>query len=139
MRVRRTGSFVLAASLEQVMPLFTAEGERAWAPGWDPSYPDSSVHEAGLVWTTAGPPLTTWVTVQADDSQVRYARVAEGDSAGTVTVSCRAVDGGTEVTVSYDLTPLSPAGEERLSTFEASYDEMLEHWHRHTTAALPTT
>ena len=136
MRVQLTGSFILPAPIEQVMPLFTAEGERAWAPGWDPTYADSSVHEVGQVWTTDGPPATTWVTVQADNTCVRYARVAVDDSAGLVTVSCAPSTDSTTVTVSYDLSALSPAGEQRLSTFASSYDDMLEHWRQHTTHAL---
>ena len=136
MRVQLTGSFTLAAPLDRVMPLFTAEGERAWAPGWEPTYADRDVHEVGQVWTTAGPPLTTWVTVQADETAVRYARVAEGESAGIVTVSCAPTDAGTEVTVSYDLSALSPAGAERLPQFASSYEQMLEHWRQHTSQAL---
>src|SRR3954452_14570729 len=139
MRVQLTGSFTLPASVERVMPLFTAEGERAWAPGWEPSYADSDVHEVGQVWTTTGPPETTWVTVQADDTCVRYARVALGNSAGIVTVTCRASAAGTDVTTSYDMTALSTAGEKRLAEFASSYDEMLEQWRLHTTAALGST
>src|SRR4051812_39197219 len=114
------------------MPLFTAEGERAWAAGWEPSYPDSSAHEGGQVWTTTGPPETTWVTVQADETCVRYARVAPDASAGIVTVTCRATAEGTEVTTSYDMTALSAEGEKRLAEFASAYDEMLEHWRIHT-------
>src|SRR3954462_9980080 len=124
MRVTLTGSFTLPAPVDRVMPLFTAEGERAWAPGWEPSYADSSAHEVGQVWTTTGPPETTWVTVEADDARVRYARVAAGYSAGIVTVTCRASDDGTEVTTSYDMTALSPEGERRLAEFASAYDEM---------------
>ncbi|MDX6198140.1 MAG: hypothetical protein QOJ79_1291 [Actinomycetota bacterium] len=80
MRVERTGSFLLPTTIQQVRPLFTAEGERAWAPGWDPEWPDPEhLHEVGEVWSTSGPPATTWITVQADDDGVRYARVAPGD------------------------------------------------------------
>jgi hypothetical protein len=136
MRVQLSGSFTLPATLDRVMPLFTAEGERAWAPGWEPTYADSSEHEIGQVWTTAGPPETTWVTIQADDDCVRYARLAPGYSAGIVTVACRAHADGTEVTTSYDMSALSPAGEKRLAEFASAYDEMLEHWRLHTTAAL---
>jgi hypothetical protein len=32
MRVRLTGSFVLVGKRDAVLPLFTAEGERRWAP-----------------------------------------------------------------------------------------------------------
>jgi hypothetical protein len=135
-RVQLTGSFVLPAPLADVMPLFTAEGERAWAPGWEPAYADSPTHEVGQVWTTAGPPETTWVTVRADTDSVRYARVALGDSAGLVTVSCAPDAAGTRVTVAYDLSALSPAGEARLAEFASSYDAMLEHWRHHTSSAL---
>jgi hypothetical protein len=136
-RVERTGSFTLAAAIERVRPLFTAEGERAWAPGWDPVWADAEhLHEVGEVWTTSGPPATTWVTVQADEACVRYARVAPGDSAGIVAVSFQAVPEGTRVTVAYDLSPLSEEGAIRLTAFEAAYDDMIEHWRLHTSAAL---
>ena len=83
MRIELSGSFELAAPIERVMPLFTAEGERLWAPGWDPVWPDAEhTHEPGEVWTTTGPPSTTWVTVDAGADRVRYARAAVGDSAG---------------------------------------------------------
>jgi hypothetical protein len=139
MRIELTGSFELAAPSDRVMPLFTAEGERLWAPGWDPEWADvEHTHEPGEVWTTSGPPLTTWVTVDAGPDRVRYARVAPGDSAGTVAVACTAHTEGTTVTVSYDLTALSPNGETRLTAFEASYAEMLEHWRAFTSKQLGT-
>ena len=127
----------MPASVERVRPLFTAEGERAWAPGWDPEWADDDhAHEVGEVWTTSGPPATTWVTVETDADRVRYARVAPGDSAGLVSVSWAPVGDGTVVTVDYDLSALSPAGTERLATFAASYDDMIEHWRAFTTRTL---
>lgn len=117
--------------------MFTAEGERAWAPGWDPEWADAEhVHEVGEVWSTSGPPATTWITVQADPDCVRYARVAIGDSAGIVSVSFAPADDGTRVTVAYDLSALSPDGAVRLTQFEASYGDMLEHWRVFTSRAL---
>jgi hypothetical protein len=137
MRVQLTGSFVLAWPLDEVLPLFTAEGERRWAPGWDPVWADEPHrHEAGEVWTTAGPPATTWVTVDASSNHVRYARVAAHDSAGLVTVTCAESNGQTTVTVDYDLSALSDAGADRLEQFASSYDDMLAHWHDHTSRAL---
>ncbi|MDT7544983.1 MAG: hypothetical protein QOE99_1093 [Actinomycetota bacterium] len=137
MRVQLTGTFTLPADVEVVMPLFTAEGERSWAPGWDPVWADEEHrHEVGEVWTTQGPPVTHWVTVDASPTSVRYARVAPGDSAGLVAVACAASSDGTTVTVSYDLTALSPEGAARLEQFQAGYDEMLAHWQHFTTHAL---
>ncbi len=128
---------VLVGKLDAVLPLFTAEGERRWAPDWEPVWADEShQHEVGEVWTTAGPLLTTWVTVDTGATHVRYARLAIGDSAGLVTVTCAENGGRTTVTVDYDLTALSDAGPDRLESFAASYDDMLAHWQRHTSRAL---
>ena len=122
MRVQLTGSFVLTGvSAETAMPLFTAEGERRWVPGWDPYYPGGH----GDVWVTGA---TTWVTTDRTATSATYARVTPGDTAGFVRVSCTAVSGGTEVEVSYDLTATGPDGEERLPAFEAGYGQMLEEW-----------
>ena len=137
MRVRRTGSFVLAAPLDVVLPLFTAEGERQWVPGWEPVWADEShEHEIGDVWTTVDAPSTIWVTVDAGADHVRYARVAIGDSAGLVTVTCVQNSGRTRVTVDYDVSALSDAGAERLTHFAAGYDDMLTHWQHHASRAL---
>lgn len=128
---------MLTGRLDAVLSLFTAEGERRWAPGWDPVWADEPhEHEIGEVWTTAGPPATTWVTVDSGPDQVRYARVAIGDNAGLVTVSCAEHDGQTTVTVDYDLSALSETGADRLERFAANYDDMLAHWQHHTSRAL---
>jgi hypothetical protein len=117
MRVRLSGSFVLPGSLAAVLPLFTAEGERRWAPGWEPVWADEAhQHEVGEVWTTAGPPSTSWVTVDTGANHVRYARLAIGDSAGLVTVTCVENSGRTTVTVDYDLSALSDSGAEDSSS-----------------------
>ena len=130
MRVVLTGSFRLEASPERAMPLFTAEGERAWAPGWDPVGDDDC-------WTTSAHGTTTyWLTVDRTPTSARYARVTPGDTAGTVAVTCTGDCTGTVVTVTYDLHSLGPAGEERLPSFEAGYDGMLAEWQRLTSALL---
>jgi len=137
MRVRLTGSFVLAGRRDEVVALFTAEGEQLWAPGWDPSWADEAhQHEVGEVWTTTGPPRTTWVTVETGVDRVRYARVADGDSGGLVTVTFAEEGGPTRVTVDFDLSALSGAGADRLAQFAAGYDDMLRHWEHHASRAL---
>jgi hypothetical protein len=135
--VRLTGSFVLAKPLDKVLPLFSAEGERRWAPGWEPVWADAShEHEVGEVWMTAGPPSTIWITVDTGANHVRYARVSIDDSAGLVTVTCFENGGQTNVTVDYDLSALSDAGADRLEQFAARYDDMLAHWQHHISRAL---
>ncbi len=134
--VRRAAEFTVALRREQTMMLFTAEGERAWAgKAWDPRYPSPERRDGpGAVFTTghAGH-NTTWVMVDHRPGCVRYARVTEGVTAGTVTVEVVAdsdvdadadadADGqATRVRVTYDLTALSAAGERWLAEFDAGY------------------
>ena len=120
------------------MPLFTAEGERAWAPGWEPVFADDPhPDEPGQVWTTNAHGVTTvWVTVARSSTSATYARVTPGDSAGTVTVTCRDVPEGCKVEVAYDLSALSEAGHHRLQGFAHGFDVMLEQWQRLTRALL---
>src|SRR5215207_6443193 len=71
------------------LALFTPEGERAWAPGWDPAFPAPQRTEGpGAVFVTAhGEDTTTWVMVDQDECRVRYARFTPGATAGTVAVA----------------------------------------------------
>src|SRR4051812_19702861 len=106
------------------MRLFTAEGERAWAPGWDPVGDDDC-------WQTEAHGSTTyWLAVDRTPTSARYARVTPGDTAGTVAVTCTDESDHTRVTVTYDLTAIGTAGSERLPAFATSYDGMLEEWQR---------
>src|ERR671932_2532647 len=90
-RVRRKGRLTLRGTLADVVPLFTAEGERRWVADWEPWFPlRDHVHERGEVWTTtaaAGP--TIWVTADRRADGVLLARVTPNVSAGLVEVTCR--------------------------------------------------
>jgi hypothetical protein len=103
----------LNRSRAPTLALFTAEGERGWAPGWDPAFPAPDRTEgAGAVFVTAhAEQMTTWVMVDQDENGVRYARFTPGATAGTVAVTVLAAKStSTRVRVSYDLTALSPDG-----------------------------
>ena len=88
--VRRTAEIMVGLPCEQAMALFTAEGERQWAEGWDPCYPEPDRREGpGAVFTTAhGGHKTTWIMVDHEPERIRYARVTSGMTAGTVAVRC---------------------------------------------------
>ncbi|HTT52972.1 MAG TPA: hypothetical protein VMH35_16375 [Streptosporangiaceae bacterium] len=150
-RVRCSGTVRLPSGTTAPLALFTPEGERAWAAGWDPRYlaPVTDDSEPGTVFQTGhGPPAGTWVVTGREPGRsVRYARVIAGQDAGTVTVTLDSGGpgsggpgsggpaGGTQVTVSYDLTALSEAGAAHLARFAASYPEFLAHWEQAIAAA----
>ena len=113
------------------LALFTADGERAWAPGWDPVFPARERTEgAGAVFVTAhAEQTTTWVMVDQDEHGVRYARFTSGATAGTVAVTVLAATStSTRVRVSYDLTALSPDGARWLETFADDFVAYIAHW-----------
>lgn len=137
-RVRLTGTIRVDRSPGEAFPLFTARGERSWAPGWDPVFPapaeDDS--EPGVVFTTAGHGQdTTWVvTARRPGRLISYSRVIPHHNAGTVTVELTPMAGGSEVTVTYDLTSLGD--EDGLGAFADGYPEYLGSWQADIATAL---
>jgi hypothetical protein len=142
--LRRTGEVTVALPLERAFPLFTPEGERLWAPGWDPvaHYPAAGSPVEGAVFSTIGDDgLTTlWVIVdwQPERHRVRYARITPARRAGTVEVECRTRGGGATVArVTYELTALSPEGDAELAGWtESWYRRFLAEWEEQIAAAL---
>jgi hypothetical protein len=101
--------FELALCAMDALPLFTAEGERRWVPGWEPEILGGD--GVGSVFVTRmGGRETVWVVVDYDPRRgvARYARQVAGVQAGLVEVQCRdSEEGRCAVRVRYSLTPLS--------------------------------
>ena len=138
-RVRRQGRLTLRGALADVVPLFTADGERRWVPDWEPWFPLADhVHARGEVWTTTAAAGTTiWVTADRRADGVLLARVTPDVAAGLVEVACRpGLDGTTDVEVAYDVTALSDRGREVVAHLRGGFDEMLATWERLAQAVL---
>ncbi len=138
----QTGSFHLDAPRERVFPLFTAQGERAWAPGWDPLML-SGAEERGSAFRTrnSGGQETTWIVTdyRPSEGRVSYARLAHASNIGLVDVICtEPAGGGTDVSVAYTLTPLHAGAEAFVDEFldPRNYARMIDEWHAATKAAL---
>ena len=138
----RSASFELPLSAEQALPLFTAEGERRWVPGWSPDIL-SGAHEQGSVFRTqtAEGVRTWWVATDYDATagRVAYARVAEGSHVGLVQVQVDALaPQRCRVTVRYTLTPISEAGERFVAELldEREYPRFIAGWGEKIQAAL---
>lgn len=137
--LHRTAEITVELPREQAMALFTAEGERSWAEGWEPRYPEPSRRDGpGAVFTTAhGGHDTTWIMVDHRPDCVRYARVTHELTAGTVAVDVLSSnDHSTRLRVTYDLTALSTPGETWLSAFDDHYDEGIASWASEIAAAV---
>ncbi len=129
--VHRAAEISVALPRDLAIALFTAEGEREWAAdGWDPRFAAPERRDGpGAVFMTEHAGHTTWVMVDQRPDGVRYARVTEGLTAGTIAVDVVAADDHeTRVRVTYDLTALGPAGADWLTDFDAGYEAEIASW-----------
>lgn len=139
-RVQLTGTIEIGLPPADAFMLFTPSGERAWAEGWDPTFPSPSPDECapGTVFQTdhAGR-QAIWMVVHAEPGRViGYSMTTPGDRAGQVTVRCLSSAAGTTATVCYDMTALTPAANAELDRFAASFARFLGHWERSIAHAL---
>ena len=142
-RAVRTHSFDIALPATEAFSFFTPEGERSWAPGWDPRYvyPRGPDPEKGTVFTTGeGAEKTLWLISRYEPAvgEVEYVRITPGNRLAIVHVHCAALDSSsTRVTVSYEYTGLSDAGNDYVRSMdEAAYREFIESWGEAIRAAI---
>jgi hypothetical protein len=129
----QTRSFHLDASCARAFPLFTPIGERAWAAGWDPELLSGREDRGSVFRTRAGGTETLWIVsdYRPDEGRISYARLKQGSNFGLVDVQCRNAGAGSEITVRYTLTGVSPEGEAFVRDFLAAerYDAFIREWH----------
>lgn len=142
LRTVQRGSFELPLDAAAAFDLFTAEGERRWVEGWDPTVLSAcGGTEAGAVFLTDhGGEHSIWTVIEADRSagKLMYSRVTPGRRAGTVGVEISPITDGARVNVAYDLTALGPDGEAAVMAMDREgYAAMLAEWRRLILAVLP--
>lgn len=126
---------------EQAFELFTPSGETRWVPGWEPRFPRPGPDDTvpGTVFETAADGrVTTWVVIAREAGRrVAYARVTPGSHAGTVEVTLTpAPAGGSDVTVTYQLTGLGGTSAPDLAEFAAGYPAFIDSWQEAIATAL---
>jgi hypothetical protein len=140
-RRRLTGRIQVPLPPHEAFRLFTPQGEREWAHGWEPRFPVAVIDDAepGTVFETgAHGQRATWVvTDRQPGARIAYARVTPADRAGTVTVSIDGSAEHSEVEVTYDLTPLTPAADVELQHFADGYAAYLQSWQDAIARCLP--
>ena len=117
----------------QAIGLFTPEGEREWAPGWNPIYDSDRPSEApGTTFmTTAGGVQTIWIIIDIDREAktAQYARTTPEHHAGIVSVRCEDTEPGASVArVEYDMTSLSERAGALGAFTSARFNHMMEEW-----------
>jgi hypothetical protein len=109
-------AFTARAPIEQVAPLFGADKERVWAPGWDPHFvhPVPASDEEGMVFTVAHSHLrSVWVNTEFDlkAGRVQYVYLIPDTMVTMITLRLIAEGKQTRVEVEYDRTAVSEEGD----------------------------
>ena len=140
----RAAAFELDLPRERAIDLFTADGERAWVPGWSPTQ-ISGAEQRGSVFETraADGVATRWIVVEFDriNGRAGYARFAEGRHVGLVDVAIEARGPDRcAATVRYTLTPTSAEGESQVAAMleRQAYDAFIAGWKQAIDDALAT-
>jgi hypothetical protein len=108
-------TFMAQAPPSEVAPLFGANEERKWAPGWEPEmlYPKPASDKQGMVFTVKhGGRSAFWINTELNlrDGRVQYVYVIPETMATTITLRLSAVGNETRVEVKYERTALSVEG-----------------------------
>ena len=140
--VKQRASFRIDQPAEVMFPLFSAEGEKLWVPGWDyENIMDSTgLHEDYVFLTAAhhhahgdkAADKTIWLVkrFQPADFYVQFYRVEPGDKVGIVTVQCNPLSvNKTEVEVAYEYIGLSEKGDDFIAGYTAeAHEHFIAHW-----------
>ena len=133
--VEREGVVAMALPLAEAFPLFSAEGERRWAAGWDPRYvhPGEPHAGEGLVFQTTreGAGTATWVQTRHDPATgvASYVYVIPDHHTAMVDVQVTA-DGESRsrASVKYRMTSLSPDADDFVHEFGETFEDYMAHW-----------
>jgi len=112
-----------------LFPLFSAEGERLWVPGWDyvNVMGSTDLHEDYVFLTKSHDHAGTdaiWLVkrYEPEDFFVQFYRVEPEDKVGVVSVRCTPRGKAfTEVEVTYRYTALGDKGRQFIEGFTASH------------------
>jgi hypothetical protein len=136
-QVKHTEDFQIDQPVEDLFPLFSAEGEKRWVPGWDfkniMGY--NELHE-NYVFVTKNHDHAlseaVWLVKKYDpDSHyVEFYKVEPGYKIGIITVKCNAISKSkTNVSVTYEYIALSEAGNDFIAGFtDLKYKEFIGEW-----------
>lgn len=135
-----TAVFVIDEPMKDVFPLFTPEGERHWAPGWDfDEIMQGAEISEDYVFTTrhhdhAGSDAV-WIVKKYDREQaaIQYYRIEPEIKVGIVSVTCSTLDNiTTNVRVTYKYIGLSEQGDKFIRHYsQEEYDHFIAGWKVH--------
>jgi hypothetical protein len=117
---REQFDFMVSAPINVALPLFGADGERAWAPDWHPVFiwPAPAADIAGMVFKVAhGDQTAVWVNTVFDGTanRIQYVYVLPEVVVTVITLQLRPTGASTQVEVTYERTALADAASDAVS------------------------
>lgn len=146
--IKQQTSFEINRSAAALFPLFSPEGEKHWAPGWDyENIMGTTVLHEDYVFLTAGhhdsahhradhhgADKMIWLVkrVEPDNYFVQYYRVEPNNKVGIVTVRCKPITKqSTEVEVTYEYIGLSEKGNQFIEGYTVeAHQAFIANWPR---------
>ena len=135
--VKHTASFEICQPVKKLFPLFSAEGEKLWVPGWN--YENlmggTDLHEDYVFLTKSHDHAASdaiWLVkrYEPEDYLVQFYKVEPDEKIGIIEVRCfEQNESQTKVQVTYEYIGLSATGNEFISNFSSSkYKEFMAEW-----------
>jgi len=135
--IKHTTGFQINQPIDILFPLFSAEGEKLWVPGWD--YENimgySDLHEDYIFLTKNHDHASTdaiWLVkkYKPESHFVQFYKVEPEDKVGIITVQCTKMNESlTQVDVSYEYIGLSKKGDQFIENFtSAEYEAFIAEW-----------
>jgi hypothetical protein len=137
--VKHSKKFRINQSSEVLFPLFSAEGEKLWVPGWD--YENimgtNDLHEDYIFLTKNHDHASTdaiWLVKQYDPDSyfAQFYKVEPDDKVGVISVRCIQIDeSNTEIEVTYQYVGLSKKGDDFIEQFTSEeYETFIGEWEK---------
>jgi hypothetical protein len=135
--VSHSEEFLLERDMASVFRLFSPEGEKLWAPGWDyTNLLGSKDLQRDYVFLTDShdhkSTQAIWIVADYDPVNhcVSYYKVEPGEKVGKVVIECfEQTDRSTLVKVTYKYTGLSDSGNQFVSSFTNEvYKKFIGEW-----------
>jgi len=135
--IKHEEEFQVDQPIDILFPLFSAEGEKHWVPGWDYRniMGSTELHEDYIFVTENHDHASNdaiWLVKRYDpDSHyVEFYKVEPEDKVGIITVRCNSISQfKTNVSVSYEYIALSEKGNQFVTSFtKGDYKELIGEW-----------
>lgn len=135
--VKHTASFEIPQPIDELFPLFSAEGEKLWVPGWD--YENimgtTDLHEDYVFLTKTHDHASTdaiWLVkrYEPESYHVQFYKVEPGEKVGIVTVQCiQKAEKLTQVQITYEYIGLTEKGRKFIEGFTRDeYETFIGEW-----------